>query len=68
MFTVSNNMIDVKKSKGRLHFQSPSNKEIGFSKYHLPTKFSKNELSSTKLLKAVPYKQESFKRDSGVLN
>jgi hypothetical protein len=33
-------MIDVKKRKGSAYFQIPSNKEIGFSKYHLPTKLS----------------------------
>ena len=41
MFTLKNNMIDVKKSKGRLHFQTPSNKEIRFVKYGLTFKFIK---------------------------
>jgi len=41
VFTVSNNMIDAKKSRVRLYRQIPSNKEIVISKYHLPTKFSR---------------------------
>ena len=40
MFTVSNNMIDVKKSRVRPYRQIPSNKEIGFVKYSLTFKFS----------------------------
>ena len=63
MFTVINNMIDAKYSKGRLHFQSPSNKEIGFVKYGLTFK-----LSSTKLLKTVPCIAKSFKRELRVEN
>ena len=63
MFTVSNNMIDVKKSRVRPYRQTPSNKEIGFVKYGLTSK-----LSSTKLLKAVPYIAKIFKSCSGVLN
>ncbi len=40
MFTVSNNMIYAKNSRVRQDKLIPSNKEIGFSKYHLPSKFS----------------------------
>ena len=33
-------MTYAKKSKGRAYFQIPSNKEIGFVKYHLTSKLS----------------------------
>ena len=40
MFSVSNNMIDVKKSRGREYFVIPSNKETGSNRSYLTTKFS----------------------------